>query len=98
MNIAILLLVSVIVLGIAVSFLVFPYRRFPRVLAALVLVGIVLFCGFGFLASYEYSDPSKRLPWQIGYGVLGLACLSGAVLLLRRRRQNSKSSTTDRPC
>ncbi len=85
MNIALLILVSMIVLGIPFSFLLFPRSRFPRVLAAFALVGVALFCVFGFLASYEYSEPSKRLPWQIGYGVLGVACLSGAVLLLRRK-------------
>ena len=48
-----------------------------RITAGLFLLAIAGFCVFGFLASYEYSEPLKRLPWQIGYGVVGLACLPG---------------------
>jgi hypothetical protein len=48
-----------------------------RITAGLFLLAIAGFCVFGFLASYEYSEPLKRLPWQIGYGVVGLACLAG---------------------
>jgi hypothetical protein len=48
-----------------------------RITAGLFLLAIAGFCVFGFLASYEYSEPLKRLPWQMGYGVVGLACLAG---------------------
>lgn len=67
--------------AIAVGFLLSGHK-FPRVLGAFVLVGAAIFCVFGFLASYEYSDPKGRRPWQIGYGVLGAACAGGAILLL----------------
>ncbi len=95
MNIALLILVSIIVLGIPLSFLLLPRSKFPRILAALALVGVDLFCVFGFLASYEYSEPSKRLPWQIGYGVLGMVSLIGVAVLLRRRRRSSTPSSTE---
>jgi hypothetical protein len=87
MNIVLLVLFGIIVLVIPASFLLLPGGRFPRVLATLALVGVLFFCIFGFLASYEYSEPSKRLPWQIGYGAIGVACLSGAFLLLRGVRR-----------
>jgi hypothetical protein len=95
MNIAVLILVCAIALGIPLSFLLFPRSRFPRVLAALVLIGLALFGIFGFMASYEYSEPAKRLPWQVGYGVLCLACLSGAVMLLRSRGSSKAPTSTD---
>ena len=60
--------------------------KLMRIIGALALLALAAFCVFGFMASYEYHDAAKRLPWQIGYGMLGLACLSGAILLLRRRR------------
>ena len=56
-----------------------------RILAALALLGVSAFCGFGFLASYEYSEAARRLPWQVGYGLLGLAGLIGAAVLLLRK-------------
>lgn len=95
MNITLLILVGIIVLAIPASFLLFPGSRIPRVFAALALVAVLAFCVFGFLASYEYSEASKRLPWQIGYGIIGLSCLSGAVLLLRPSRGRSKPGSTN---
>jgi hypothetical protein len=54
---------------------------------SLVIAGIALFCVFGFLATFEYTAPSARLPWQIGYALLFVACLTGlARLLLRQKR------------
>jgi len=95
MNIVLLVLLCGIVLGIPLSFLLFPRSRFPRALAALVLIGLALFSIYGFLASYEYSEAAKRLPWQIGYGALGLVCLSGVVVVLRPRRRGSPPNSTD---
>ena len=94
MNISLLILVGIVVLAIPASFLLLPGRRFPRILAGVALLAVTAFCVFGFLASYEYSA-AERLPWQIGYGALGLVCLSGAVMLLRPRRRSSTPSSTD---
>lgn len=60
-------------------------QTFVRILAALALLGVTGFCLFGFMATYEYSDAAKRLPWQTGYGLLGLVCLAVTASLLRRR-------------
>jgi hypothetical protein len=58
-------------------------RLLARVLAILVLCAAGLFCVFGFLAAGELSDPARRLPWRVGYGMIGLGCAVGAGLLLR---------------
>lgn len=57
-----------------------------RAFLTLGLLAILAFCVFGFLASYEYSEPSRRLPWQLGYGTGGAVCLFATVLLWRFRR------------
>ena len=70
-------------------------QTIARIIGALALLAITGFCVFGFLATYEYSEVSKRLPWQIGYGVLGMVCLSGVAMLLRRRRRSSTPGNND---
>jgi len=57
-----------------------------RAVLILGFLAILAFCVFGFLASYEYAEPSRRLPWQLGYGTGGAVCLFAAVLLWRFRR------------
>lgn len=56
-------------------------QTLARILGALALFAFALFCGFGFLASFE---PGNGLPWQVGYRELGCGCLTGAVALLGR--------------
>ena len=51
-----------------------------RILGALALIAIALFCGFGFLASFE---PGNGWQWKAGYGALGCICLFVALALLR---------------
>lgn len=55
---------------------------------SLVLAALALFCVFGFLATWEYTDASARLPWQIGYGLLFVACLGALVRILRRPKRS----------
>jgi hypothetical protein len=62
-----------------------PVKTIARILGAVLLLGLAAFCLFGFMATYEYSDASRRLPWQVGYGVGALICVAGAVALLWRR-------------
>jgi len=56
-------------------------QRLVRLLGILALLGIAGFCIVGFMAASEYADAAKRLPWQIGYGLLGLVCLRGLARL-----------------
>jgi hypothetical protein len=69
-------------------------KTLTRIIGALALLAITGFCVFGFMASFEYFETAKRLPWQIGYGALGLVCLSGAAMVLRPRRRSSTPSST----
>jgi len=49
-----------------------------RILGALVLLAMALFCVFGFFASFE---PGNGLIWKVGYAALGCGFLVGAVAL-----------------
>jgi hypothetical protein len=59
-------------------------RLLARITGALALLAFTGFCVFGFLASFEYPEAAERLPWQIGYSVLGVVGLLGVVQLVRR--------------
>ena len=63
-----------------------------KIVFALPLLGLALFCIFGFLASAEASDPSEQFRWRSGYAVLGLLSLLGAMALIFGNR-NSDSDT-----
>jgi len=58
-----------------------------RIIGVVVLLAVAGFCTFGFMATYEYSEVSKRLPWQIGYGLIGVTCLVGVGVVLFPRRK-----------
>jgi hypothetical protein len=52
-----------------------------RIIAALVSLAMALFCGFGFLASFE-PGPDAWF-WKITYGTLAGGLLAGAAVLVR---------------
>ena len=60
-------------------------NKLARILCGLGLLAAVAFCCYGFLSAYELEE-GDRLPWHIGYGILGVACLAGAIHLFRIRR------------
>jgi hypothetical protein len=60
-------------------------HKLARILGSLALLGIALFCVFGFLASFE---PGNGILWKIVYGALGCGSLLGAVALLRAKGQD----------
>jgi hypothetical protein len=62
-----------------------------RAFLTLGLLAAVAFSVFGFLASYEYSEATRRLPWQIGYAVAGSAFLLSTILLWRQGRSDGGS-------
>jgi hypothetical protein len=49
-----------------------------KVVAAIVLVAVAFFCGFGFVASYELGFPNV---FHTLYGTVGVAALLGAFWL-----------------
>jgi hypothetical protein len=55
-----------------------------RVSLMLLLLAVTAFCVFGFLARYELQTRAERLPWQIGYSALGVACVGGSIALVCR--------------
>jgi hypothetical protein len=52
-----------------------------RILLTLALLGLMVFCGFGLLASFEPLPAATQWPWRILYGatlvasLVGLGCL-----------------------
>jgi len=57
-------------------------RASARGIGALLLLALAGFGSFGFLASYEVPTSAQRLPWQLGYAVLGITALGGASKLI----------------
>ena len=58
-----------------------------RIVAAILLLAVVGFCVFGFMATFEPLDRSTQLFWRTAYGVVGVVCLAAAVWTLRPRKQ-----------
>ena len=52
-----------------------------RILAALVLCGVLLACVFGFMATFE---PPGSLGLRILYTIVGLLCLLGVIAIATR--------------
>jgi hypothetical protein len=50
-----------------------------RILGAILLIGLSLFCGFGFLASYEFGFPNV---WHFLYCAVGVAAVVTAMWLV----------------
>ena len=80
MNAVVMILIGLFVVSFLVCLGFSTRSLIARIVASLMALGFALFCGFGFLASFELSD-SASLPWKIGYGVLGVISLSTPVLL-----------------
>ncbi|MCB1088257.1 MAG: hypothetical protein KDM63_14505 [Verrucomicrobiae bacterium] len=57
-----------------------------RIVGATLMLAVMAFCGFGFLATFEPLDASTQLTWRIVYGLVGLACLGGIVALFVPRK------------
>lgn len=62
---------------------------FAGVVSSLFALGLAAFCGFGFLASFEYS-PAVSWPWQIAYGIIGLGSFLTALLGLKAAWSRNK--------
>jgi hypothetical protein len=58
-------------------------KLFLAIVTAILLLPIVAFCVFGFMATFEPTDrPEVFIAFRIGYGVVGIACLAGVVGLI----------------
>lgn len=84
----VLVLAGVIVVG---SLVLARKSRGPRLLMAGLLVPVLLFSGFGFLASFEPAETGTHLPWTIGYAGLGATCLFGIGRLLISKTTNPET-------
>jgi len=58
-----------------------------RILLAVVLVPVLLFCVFGLLATFEPLDRTVQLTWRALYVVAGAGCLGAIVWLLMPPRR-----------
>ena len=64
-----------------------------KMVLAMLLMGLALFCVYGFLASAEVSDPAQKLRWQSSYLVMGIVSFLGVLtLLFRKKGANSSES------
>ena len=62
-----------------------------RILLALLLLPLALFCAFGFLATFEPNEPAVTWTFRALYGGFGLASLLGMIHLLRPSRSRLQS-------
>lgn len=68
-----------------------------RCVLTLVALGVMTFCVFGFLASNEFKEVSRRLPWQMGYGAGFAVGMLGIVSLWRRPVNGPEKRLPPRP-
>ncbi len=61
-------------------------KRLAAAFAAQMLLVVVVFCGFGFLATFEPTD--NALAFRVGYVVIGIGCLAAAILLTANAVRN----------
>jgi hypothetical protein len=52
-----------------------------RIASSGLLLFFMVFCGFGYLHTYEPNPPDVQLRWRIIYGSVAGACLFGIVWL-----------------
>jgi hypothetical protein len=91
------LLMSLVFVGTLLACIFAPQLPIAlRVLAAVCLLPVVLFCGFGFLATFEPLDPSIQMTWRVIYGLIAASCLGAiARLSFARRRGNASEDLAD---
>jgi hypothetical protein len=67
-------------------------RVAAKLLGAILLVSVALFCGYGFLASYELGFPNV---WHAIYAAAGVAAVIGAVWLIFPPLKSMITGTAD---
>lgn len=58
-----------------------------RLLFSQACLGVLLFCCFGFMATFEPLERSVQMAWRVVYGTVGIVAVTGLVLLNRPRRK-----------
>jgi hypothetical protein len=56
-----------------------------RVVTMVVVLIVLAFCVFGFVATFEPMDATKQWSWRAVYGIIGVACVGGYVWAVRAR-------------
>jgi hypothetical protein len=67
-------------------------RVAAKVLGATLLLSLTAFCGFGFLASYEFQFPNV---WQFLYCAMGVAAVMAAVWMVFPGLKRLMTGTAD---
>jgi hypothetical protein len=57
-----------------------------RVAMMVILLALIAFCIFGFVATFEPMDPAKAMTWRIIYGVAALASIVAVAWNIRPRK------------
>ena len=60
-------------------------KRHTRIVTGIICAAVLLFCGFGFLATFEPLERSVQLLWRVIYIVAALAAIATLVFVNRRR-------------
>ncbi|MFN6104464.1 MAG: hypothetical protein ACK5EA_08440 [Planctomycetaceae bacterium] len=68
-----------------------------RLIETVLLLGVLLFCLFGFLATFEPLDRTTQWLWRVIYVLVGIASLIGVLRLLGKRRATKTPPGRDRP-
>ena len=63
-----------------------------RLALTIVLVAVLLFCAFGYLASYEPLAASAQITARLAYGGIGALVITALIGLHRRRPTDGKGS------
>ena len=58
-----------------------------RLLLSVLCAGVLLFCCYGFLCTFEPLDRSVQMTWRVIYCAVGILSVTGVVLLNRPRRK-----------
>ncbi len=68
-----------------------------RLIETVLLLGVLLFCLFGFLATSEPLDRTTQWLWRVIYVLVGIASLIGVFRRLGKRRATKTPPGRDRP-
>lgn len=68
-----------------------------QIVVAVLLLPLILFCLFGFAATFEPMPPRTQWVFRIGYAAVGFGLTVTVVALLIKRPVKSSNHTTEQP-